>query len=221
MTQKIAVITGATGALGGAIACGLAARDPGQWHIVALGKSKRKLEQLDDDLGKLNTTATLVQFDFTTDLAPLAQLGAQLHERFGKVDALIMAAAMLGPLMPLHHLDTSTLTRLLQVNVTAHHALLRSLDPLLRAAPTATATFITCSMGADVNAYWGGYRAGKDAFAALGRSYAAETINSTIKTILFEPGAFASTLRRDAFPGIAPESLPTAEQAAAPLLEQL
>lgn len=217
-SSKIAVVTGATRGFGREVVLGLAERG---YHIVALGRTVGALEELDDLIQQRGGSATLVPMDFTGDLNLCDALGAQLYERFGKLDLLILAAATLGPLTPLGHLDPLQAQKAMAVNYLAPYRLVRALDPLLQQAPQGQAAFITCSLGDDTLAYWGNYRASKAAFATLAATYAAETQNSTVDVISFDPGIMDTRLYNEAFPGDLAIKAPPASDAAARLLAQL
>ena len=209
--RPVAVIAGATGALGHALSLSLAAQG---WHIVALARSVKKLEQLDDSIQSAGGGATLVPFDLAGDLTPLATLGLQLGNRFGKIDALVLSAAQLGPLMPVAQLEADVMTRILQVNAISQQALLNACDPWLRKAANPSVTFVDCMLGADTLAYWSGYRAGKAALAILADTYAIEMANTAVRILRFDPGPLRGALHTEAFPGIAPDSLPDPSVAA-------
>ena len=72
------------------------------------------------------------------------------------------------------HLEPKTFERILAVNLVANQRLIRSLDPLLRAAPAGRAVFVTDGGAGPGRAYWGGYAATKAALEALVLAYAAE-----------------------------------------------
>ena len=74
---------------------------------------------------------TLVPMDLR-DFAAIDRLGEALYRRWGRLDAFVGNAGVLGLLSPLHHLDPKTWDDVMAVNVTANWRLIRSLDPLLR-----------------------------------------------------------------------------------------
>ena len=97
------------------------------------------------------------------DSAALDRLGEALFRRWGRLDALVGNAGLLGVLSPLHHVDPKDWDDVLAVNVTANWRLIRSLDPLLRCSAAGRVAFITSSAAsrADMRAYWGPYAMSK------------------------------------------------------------
>jgi len=218
-SHQIALITGASRGIGAALAVELGKRGT---RCILLGRTVGGLEATDDAIRQAGgPPALLVPMDFRHADQEYDQLGAQLYERFGSLELLCGCAAMLSPLSPVGHIQPKDWQQVMQVNVTANYRLLRSLDPLLRQSPQATALFLTCSQGSMAEAYWGAYGASKAALNNLVQSYAAETQNTKIRVMLHDPGPTATALRRQAFPGENVQLLPTALQVAETLLEAL
>ena len=218
-TNHTALITGATRGIGAALAVELGKRGA---HCVLLGRTVGGLEATDDAIRQAGgPPALLVPIDFRTADQEFDRLGASLHERFGKLDLLCGCAATIGPLSPVGHIQPKDWQQVMTVNATANYRLIRSLDPLLRLSPAATALFLTCSQGSMAEAYWGAYGASKAALNNLVQSYAAETRNTKIRVILHDPGPTATALRRQAFPGENAQALPSAAQAAEKILAAL
>src|SRR6185503_6529294 len=66
-----------------------------------------------------------------------------LEETDDAIRAAGGAAAMIGVLTPLTHMDPPVWEKVLAVNVTANWRLLRSMDPLLRRSDAGRAIFVT------------------------------------------------------------------------------
>jgi NAD(P)-dependent dehydrogenase (short-subunit alcohol dehydrogenase family) len=208
MTQspRIALVTGASRGIGRAVALELAR---GGAHIVALARTQGALEELDDEIKALGGAATLVPCDLA-DHDALDRLGAGLFERWGRLDVLVGNAGILGPLTPLAHIEPKDWARVMAVNVTANWRLIRSLDPLLRAAPAGRAVFVTSGAAhrAAMKPYWGAYAVSKAALEAMARTYAAETAPmSAVTVMLANPGPLRTRMRAQAMPGEDPLTL--------------
>jgi NAD(P)-dependent dehydrogenase (short-subunit alcohol dehydrogenase family) len=221
-SPRVALVTGASRGIGRAAALALAAEGA---HVIAVARTQGALEALDDEIraGRPDASATLVPLDLA-DHDALDRLGASIYERWGRLDVFLGNAGLLGPLSPLPHISPKAFADVFSVNVTANWRLIRSLDPLLRAAPAARVAFLTSGAAyrAETRAYWGLYAASKAALDVLARTYAAETANTTaIKVMLVNPGRMRTRMRAAAMPGEDPATLPTPEAFAPKLLRVL
>lgn len=206
-SPRIALVTGASRGIGRALALELA-RDGA--HVIALARTQGALEELDDAIQALGSTATLVPCDIT-DFDALDRLGAAIFQRWGKLDVFVGNAGVLGPLSPLAHVDVKDWNRLMAVNVTANWRLIRSLDPLLRASDAGRVAFVTSSAAYKAQPYWGAYGASKAALETMARTYAAETHDSGVTVMIVNPGRMRTRMRAQAMPGEDPMTLPTPE----------
>jgi NAD(P)-dependent dehydrogenase (short-subunit alcohol dehydrogenase family) len=215
---SIALVTGASRGIGRAVALELARSGA---HVIALARTQGALEDLDDAIRGAGSEATLVPCDLR-DFDALDRLGAAIFERWGKLDILIGNGGVLGPLTPLAHVEPKQWEEVFAVNVTANWRLIRSLDPLLRAADAGRVVFISsgAAHAADFKPYWGPYAITKAALEALARTYAAETMNITrVKVMAANPGPLRTKMRAAAMPGEDPMSLRTPEDFAPKILE--
>jgi NAD(P)-dependent dehydrogenase (short-subunit alcohol dehydrogenase family) len=215
--SRVVLVTGASRGIGRAVALALAADGA---HVIALARTQGGLEELDDDIRALrpdeSSPATLVPVDLR-DFAALDRLGGAIYERWGRLDAIVGNAGVLGPLSPLHHVDPKRWDDALAVNVTANWRLIRALDPLLRASAAGRAVFVTSGAAhrAELRAYWGCYAASKAALDALARTYAAETAStSNVRVMLVNPGSLRTAMRAEAMPGEDPATLRMPEEIA-------
>ena len=214
---RIALVTGASRGIGRAVALDLARSGA---HVIALARTQGALEFLDDGIRRAGSEATLVPCDLK-DFEALDRLGAAIFKRWGKLDIFIGNAGVLGPLTPLAHVEPKQWEEAVAVNVTANWRLIRSLDPLLRAAETGRAVFISsgAAHAAHLKPYWGPYAVTKAALDALARTYAAETMNITrIRVMAVNPGPLRTRMRAAAMPGEDPMSLRTPEELAPRIL---
>ncbi len=215
LENRIAVVTGASRGIGKATALALAKRGA---HVIAIARTQGGLEELDDEIKALGGSATLVPAD-VKDYPALDRLGAAIHERWGKLDILVGNAGVLGKLSPLGHIEPKTWDEVMAVNVTANWRLIRSLDPLLKRSEDGRAIFVTSGAAHKAFAYWGTYSISKAALETLVRTYAAEISTTKVTANMFSPGPTRTRMRALAMPGEDPETLPTADEVAAQLVE--
>jgi NAD(P)-dependent dehydrogenase (short-subunit alcohol dehydrogenase family) len=198
LKDRIALITGASRGIGRATARLLAAEGA---HVLLLARTRKALETLDDEIKAAGGTASLIPLNLE-DGKTIDALGPSLFERFGRLDILVGNAGLLGGLRPLTHIPSETWERVLAVNLTANWRLIRTLDPLLRRSDAGRVIFVTSSRVAQQGrAYWAPYSVSKAALEALAKTYANETADSDIKVNLVDPGATATAMRAEAYPG--------------------
>ena len=215
---RVAVVTGASRGIGRALALALAEAGA---HIVALARTQGALEELDDAVKAVGSAATLVPCDIK-DGAALDRLGFAINERWGKLDVFVGNAGVLGPLTPVAHLDPKQWDNVIAVNVTANMRLIRSFDPLLRAAEAGRVVLMTSAAGnrAAFKPYWGPYAISKSAVDSIVRTYAAETANVTaIRVMAVNPGPIRTRMRAQAMPGEDAMTLRTPEEIAPKIVE--
>jgi NAD(P)-dependent dehydrogenase (short-subunit alcohol dehydrogenase family) len=215
LTDRIALVTGASRGIGYATALALAKAGA---HIVALARTVGGLEELDDAIKALGGSATLVPLDLR-DYPGIDRLGLALHERFGRLDVLIGNAGILGPLSPLEHVEAQAWDDVMAVNVTANWRLIRATDRLLKTSDAGRVVFVSSGVATLALAYWGPYAVSKAALEALARTYAAETASTNVRVNLFTPGPIRTRMRAQAFPGEDPMTLETSDKAAEKIVD--
>jgi len=214
---RVALVTGATRGIGRAIALGLAKAGA---HVIATGRTQGALEELDDEIRQaVGDRATLVPLDLREGDG-VDRLGGVIHQRWGKLDILVGAAGLLGVTTPIGHLDPGVWDQVLAVNLTANYRLIRSMDPLLRAASAGRALFITSGAARRPRAFWGAYAASKAGLEALAATYADEVEHTQVRVAVLNPGPMRTQMRARAFPGEDPASLPAPDEIV-PLVLQL
>ena len=214
---KIALVTGASKGIGRAAAIALGAAGA---HVICVARTVGALEEVDDEIRKAGGSATLVPFNLK-DVAGIDRLGASIFERWGRLDALLANAGVLGVLTPITHLEPKVFDQLLDINVTANWRLIRSMDPLLRLSDAGRALFVTSGAARKHTQFWGGYAMSKAALEALALTYAAECQSTKVRVNLFNPGATRTAMRKKAMPGEDPAGLQTPEDIAPRIVELL
>jgi NAD(P)-dependent dehydrogenase (short-subunit alcohol dehydrogenase family) len=215
LKDRIALITGASRGLGRAVALAFA-REGAQ--VLLLARTLKALEDVDDAIRQAGGQATLIPLDLADGKA-IDALGPSLYERFGRLDVLVGNAAILGGLSPLPHIASANWERVLSVNLTANWRLIRTLDPLLHRSAAARVIFVTSRVGKSCKAYWAPYSVSKAALECLAKTYAEETASTPIRVNLVDPGALATRMRAEAYPGEDPHTLPAPDDIAGLFIE--
>jgi len=217
-TGRSALVTGASRGIGAAIAEALAAAGA---HVIMVARTAAALEEVEERIHAAGGSATIAPLDLTEGES-IAKLGAAVAERWGKLDMLVLNAAILGSLTPVQDIDPKEYSRVLTLNLLANQALIAAFDPLLRKSEHADVVALTSSVGAKPHAFWGAYGSSKAALEALLGTYADETsYTGRIRVHIVDPGATRTRMRALAFPGEEPESVKPPEAVAAAIVERL
>ncbi len=215
LKDRIALITGASRGIGRAVALAFARQGA---HVLLLARAQTALEEIDDAIKESGGKATLIPLNLT-DGKRIDALGPTLYERFGRLDILVGNAAILGRLSPLTHIPSEHWERVITTNLTANWRLIRTLDPLLRRSDAGRVIFVTSSVAHTAKAYWAPYSVSKAALETLAKTYANETSDSAIKVNIIDPGATATRMRAEAYPGEDQATLRTPEEVAEVFVE--
>jgi NAD(P)-dependent dehydrogenase (short-subunit alcohol dehydrogenase family) len=210
MRDLVALVTGASRGIGQATAIELAKRGA---HVILTARTQGGLEDTDDAIRAAGGTATLLPLDLIKEAEQLDALGPTILERFGRLDIMVHAAGLLAKLTPVAHIMPRDWNESLAVNATACWRLIRTTDPLLRAAPSGRALVLTDSRVLVPRAYWGLYGAAKAAQHHLVQTWAEEVAATKLRVALFDPGTVATNLRATAMPGENPATLRQPTQA--------
>ena len=212
---RVALVTGASRGIGYHLAVELAKRGA---HIIAVARTIGGLEELDDKIVKAGSTATLVPLDLH-DMEAIDRLGNEINERWHKLDILIANAGVLGSISPVAHVEAKTFEDVFEINVISQWRLIRAVEPLLRKSDCARAILFSSGVVHKPRAFWGAYAASKAAFEVMGRCWADELKNTSVKVNMASPGATRTAMRAQAMPGEDPNTLPSAEEIAAKIVK--
>ena len=192
MTQKLALITGASRGLGAALAEALAPTH----HILAVARTTGALEELDDRIQAAGGSATLAPMDIT-DTGAMATLCRGIHDRWGQLDVWLHSAIHPVPLSPANFVAGKDWDKSLAVNASAAALLMSYVAPLL--GQNGQAAFFDDPRAGQK--FFGTYGATKAAQIALARSWQVETEKTGPKVSILTPQPMPTALRSRFFPG--------------------
>ena len=203
LSGRVALVTGASRGIGAVVAKAYAKAGA---HVILTARTMGALEEIDDVIRAGGGTATIMPLNLL-DLDKVDVMGPAIAEKFGRLDIFVGNAAMLGSLTPLGHVDAKEWQRVMDLNVNANFRLLRTLDPLLRASDAGRVIMVSSSLAQDARAYWGAYATSKAALEAMTKVYAAETVTTSLRVNMLDPGATRTAMRAKAYPGEDPAKL--------------
>lgn len=218
MTEKIALVTGASRGLGAAIAEQLCYRG---WHVVAVARTVGGLEDLDDRVKRAGQPGsgnlTLAPMDVTNDDA-MRHLCRSIHDRWGGLGLWVHAAIHAAPLAPAGHIDQKDWEKSLATNARATGMLIPMVEPLLQ-AHGGRALFLDDPRAGQP--FFGSYGATKAAQMALARSWQVEAAKHGPKVVIATPAPLPTATRARFFPGEDRSRLADLQTEAARLLDTL
>lgn len=196
---RVILITGATDGIGKALA--IAAANLGA-QVIAQGRNQKKLEAV---ANQVTDPATLPMALLPLDLekAGPAEYEATveaIEKNFGRLDGLVLNAAILGERAPIEHHDIPKWLRAMHVNTNAPFILTRHCLPLLKKSSDASIVFSSCDIATEARAHWGPYLVSKWANEGMMRMLADELSNTKIRVNSFNPGNTDTKIRMQAFP---------------------
>jgi 3-oxoacyl-[acyl-carrier protein] reductase len=201
--RRVIVVTGAGGALGGAISRQLAG-EPGT-DLVLSDLSEASLEATVAGLplqrGQVETRLADV-----SDVAQVEAVVALALERFGRLDALISNAGVLSPNGRIHNLATEDWEHAFRVNLLGAVNAIRAAVPPMRAQGSGSIVLTASISGLTAWSHAAPYCATKAAVIQLAKVAAVEYARERIRVNCVCPGTFVSAIHEE-LPAEAIESI--------------
>jgi NAD(P)-dependent dehydrogenase (short-subunit alcohol dehydrogenase family) len=179
LTGKIALITGATGGIGGATARLLAARGA---QVIASGRDPQRGALLVKEITAAGGAARFVAADLT-DVGSLRRLA----EAAGAVDILVNNAALF-PVAPTTEQDVTGFDQALATNIRAPYLLSPALVPAMIAQGSGSIVNVSTMAARIGMPGLSTYSATKGALEALTRTWAAEFSPAGVRVNTVSPG---------------------------------
>jgi NAD(P)-dependent dehydrogenase (short-subunit alcohol dehydrogenase family) len=219
-SRAVWLITGAAGALGQALVRRVLAAGH---DCIALDRNERGLNTLHDELEQAGQGVPALM---PMDLAGAApeeyqRLADTIAERFGHIDVLVHNAASFQALRPLLHQQPGEWLEIIQTSLTAPYMLSAVLAPLMPGDGQGRVVMINDRHCLEKPGNWGAYGVAQAGREQMARSFAAEGVPGAPRVLAIDPGPFYSPLRVAAWPSDSPENLPSADEAAARIMDAI
>jgi NADP-dependent 3-hydroxy acid dehydrogenase YdfG len=189
LTNQVAVVAGASGGIGAAIAHALAQRGV---RLCLVGRDTEKLRVVADRARQLSSHVSIHETDLGID-GEVHRLVADLGTEYGGVDILIHAAGVIS-VGEIGQTSIEALDNQYRINVRAAYLLTQMLLPMLKDR-RGQVVFINSSTGLVSKAGAGQYAATKHALKAFADSLRAEVNADGVRVISVYPGQTASPMQ--------------------------
>lgn len=197
---RVVLITGASDGIGRVLA--LHAAQHGA-QVVLHGRSVAKLEKVYDEIEAIDGAPrpSIAVMDLATAGGEAyTSLADSLASEFGRLDALVLNASILGDRFPIEQYDAAMWQQVMHVNVTSAFALTQVCLPLLKQAADASIIFTSSGVGRQGRAFWGAYAVSKFATEGLSQVLADELQSTNVRVNCINPGATRTNMRLEAYP---------------------
>ncbi len=189
LRDRVALVTGASGAIGGALAEALADRGA---RLILVGRDERRLTELAERLRGRSPEIDVQPTDLADD-ARLRRLASRVGTAFGGVDLLLHSAGLfVGGTV--EEAPIADLDRQLAVNVRAPYLLTQLLLPGLRQRQ-GQIVFVSSSAGLAPRASVSAYAATKAAMTALATALRDEVNPDGVRVLTVYPGRTAGRMQ--------------------------
>ena len=187
--RKVALITGAAGEIGSAIARQMAEGGA----RVAL--ADRNVEGVREIASQIGAGATWHECDVSDDRS-MEQTVAAAEKAHGRIDIGALNAGILVPRMPLVEFDVETYDRIMAVNARGVFLGLKHIFPALRRQGGGSVVVTASTEGLRGNAGLAPYAASKHAIVALAKTAAIEWAEHNIRVNCINPGPVDTAMMR-------------------------
>jgi NADP-dependent 3-hydroxy acid dehydrogenase YdfG len=189
LTNKVAIVTGASSGIGEATAIALAAEGT---KVVAVARRSDRLDALAEKIRAQGGTLHPITAN-VADEAQIRDVVAKTQEQFGRIDSLINNAGVML-LGPIDGANTEDWRRMIDVNLLglmyATHAVL----PIMKSQQTGHIINVSSVAGRTISPFGAVYCATKFAVGAFSESLRQQVFKDNIRVTIVEPGLVATEL---------------------------
>lgn len=201
LAGRVILVTGAGRGLGRALARIFTECNA---RVAACARTVADLESLSGELGDADHLVAPVD---VTDATQLERFVRAAVDRWGRIDGLVNAAAVLDPRRPLSDVSLDSWRRVLDVNLTGVFLACRAALPHMRARGGSIVN-VSSGVGDRPRTRWGAYAVSKWALEGFSWNLAEEQRDQGVRVNVVDPGRMRTGMRRSAYPDEDPDTLP-------------
>ena len=189
LQNKVCLIAGASGAIGGAVA----RRFYQEGAQLALTYRTERSEGLEEDLSGGERPPSFYALDITNWDQVQATV-RRVESEYSGIDVLVNCSGIIGPIGRFEDSDPVEWNRAMEVNLTGSVYLARAVLPVLRRRGRGKIVFFSGGGAAYARPYFTAYSAAKAALVRFTESLAQEVVDADIQVNAVAPGAIKSRM---------------------------
>ncbi len=203
---RVALVTGGSRGIGRSLCLDLAERGA---HVYTCARDEAGLAET-ASLGPSGAVTALTAD--VTNLEAMHRVFERVTDDHGRLDILVNNAAMLGPRLPIEHVDLQAWRQTMTVNIDGVFIASKLAIGLMRDAGGGVMLNVSSSVGRRGRGGWGPYAVSKHGVEGLTDTLADELADDGICVVSVNPGGTATRMRHKAYPDEDPNTLPSPEE---------
>jgi len=203
LAGKVAMISGGSKGLGAALARRFVAEGA---SVSLCARRPEGAADLADELRAAGGRCLVVGCDVTDEAEVAAWVRATLDE-FGRLDAVVNNASILGSRLAIADVPADEWRAVIEVNLTGPFLVAKAcIGPLT--STRGSMIHISSGVGDHGRPYWGAYCPAKNGLEALSEMLAGELAEAGVRSNAVDPGAMRTVMRAEAYPNEDPDGVP-------------
>ena len=194
LTGLRVLVTGATSGLGYSTSIALAREGA---DVIAIGRDKRRLEDLSDTIEQMFGSATLVCLDLAKE-GTIEELSQKISEKFGKINIIVHCAMPSLQMIPISQVSLKEIEINLLTPIMICFRLISCFHGILCRDPKGLFFYIS---DARMKMFNGPYNSAKKACDQLLLAYQKENQRLGVHVVIQYPEPMGTKLRKRIFPG--------------------
>ena len=203
---KVALITGASQGLGRALALAYA-KDGAR--VVINARTEESIRPVAEEIEASGAEVLALAAD-VSKRSDVERLVGAAAERFGRIEALVNNAGLLGPRVAIADYPEDEWRRVIDANLTGPFLVSRAVIPHMRAG--GSIINVVSGVSVEGRAEWGAYSVSKFGVEGLTQILAAELEERGIRVNAVDPGGMRTEMRAAAYPEEDPTTRITPEE---------